>query len=572
MHDVTYNQLKEKAQALQKRCQSLLEQGLFNANGIDAECELPPLKIAFVGQYSAGKSSLIKMLTGIEDIRIGAGVTTNDVTQYVYKGLHIVDTPGIRAGHCETHDDKAMQAIAEADLLIFVITNELFDDVLGADFRNLCFKQKREKELLIVINKSQNDSADPQTKLSAICAVLDPLIPENFLIVFTDAESYFAALDEDDEQECKELLDHSKRDDLVNAIDKFVAARGIYARLTTPLQVLQNALQKKLDDLSPGTPLEKSVMALLGQNKRQFLTSKRDLQKTVRALLDDLHSKIIQQGNLLADVIGKDEDDFKRTQTKINDDCKRLTDATENALQAAFDQSSEDLNGQLQELAKTPLGEKVQKTLNDAQASYSDHGAPQGLQNFERDEESSFNNKTGQRIAEIAGKSFSSLAKRAIGDASKVGLKAAKDSSVHKAIKQVGGFLNLKFKPWETLKLAENTGKAAKFLGPAMAAVGVVFQLREDHEQKKIGDKNLADKRKIRKGYGESADNTRAYFKVLLAEKLKATHDAPIAIIEEGEADIRRKNQDKSTHAQTLLAHINEIAQLRDEIGQKIPV
>ena len=104
---------------------------------MEFDINVAPLNLVFAGQYSAGKSSLIKMLTGIEHIKIGAGVTTDVVTQYQYKSINIWDTPGILAGECEQHDAKALEAIAKADLLIYVITNELFDDIVGAAFRDL---------------------------------------------------------------------------------------------------------------------------------------------------------------------------------------------------------------------------------------------------------------------------------------------------------------------------------------------------------------------------------------------------------------------------------------------------
>ena len=39
------------------------------------------IKLVFVGQYSAGKLSIIKMLTS-EDVAIGATITTQDSTLY----------------------------------------------------------------------------------------------------------------------------------------------------------------------------------------------------------------------------------------------------------------------------------------------------------------------------------------------------------------------------------------------------------------------------------------------------------------------------------------------------------
>ena len=49
--------------------------------GTDFKCPPPsdetrPLNIVFVGQYSAGKSTILRMLTGRDDIAVGAGITT----------------------------------------------------------------------------------------------------------------------------------------------------------------------------------------------------------------------------------------------------------------------------------------------------------------------------------------------------------------------------------------------------------------------------------------------------------------------------------------------------------------
>ena len=55
----------------------------FNAAGLDIRIneneDTGNIKLVFAGQYSAGKSSILKMLTGRNDIAIGAGITTQKV-------------------------------------------------------------------------------------------------------------------------------------------------------------------------------------------------------------------------------------------------------------------------------------------------------------------------------------------------------------------------------------------------------------------------------------------------------------------------------------------------------------
>ena len=82
------------------------------------------IRLVFAGQYSAGKSSIIKMLTGRQDIAIDADRTTQQTHTYNWQGLEIIDTPGIHTQLRPDHDEISYGAIASADMLVFVITNE----------------------------------------------------------------------------------------------------------------------------------------------------------------------------------------------------------------------------------------------------------------------------------------------------------------------------------------------------------------------------------------------------------------------------------------------------------------
>ena len=79
-------ELKEKARA------ALISAGVdiqIRDNKSDA------IRLVFAGQYSAGKSSILKMLTGRADIAIGADITTQQAHTYDWNGIEVVDTPGI---------------------------------------------------------------------------------------------------------------------------------------------------------------------------------------------------------------------------------------------------------------------------------------------------------------------------------------------------------------------------------------------------------------------------------------------------------------------------------------------
>ena len=71
---------------------------VFLAAGMHLSCadsDSDEIKLVFVGQYSAGKSSILKMLTGRSDIAVGAGITTQETNTYEWNGMKVIDTPGI---------------------------------------------------------------------------------------------------------------------------------------------------------------------------------------------------------------------------------------------------------------------------------------------------------------------------------------------------------------------------------------------------------------------------------------------------------------------------------------------
>ena len=51
------------------------------------------------------------------------------------------------------HDDLSYDAIASADMLVYVTTNELLDDKVGKHFRKLAIDKDKAGEMILVINK-----------------------------------------------------------------------------------------------------------------------------------------------------------------------------------------------------------------------------------------------------------------------------------------------------------------------------------------------------------------------------------------------------------------------------------
>lgn len=540
----------------------LLEHGIKVNSFNNADMSI---NIAFVGQYSAGKSALIRVLTGDDSIQVGSGVTTDLVKKYPYKGISIWDTPGILAGEREHHDEASFKAMDESDLLVYVITNELFDPVVGAAFRNLCFDKGREKEILLVINKCENDSGSPEVKIASMAKVFEPRIPEDFPIVFVDAESYFDAIDENDVEDKAELMQLSNITGLVKKIDLFVEERGLLGKLTTPLSLLHTQILELNNRLSVEDPEQEVLVELLQRRLRILKASERQFNEQFQGIIGKNISSINLIGDELSESVqeGADVGDFEALQQKSCKDTDQLIDKTQSAVANLVETTLDILNAEMEELAASPLALDIKHMLAEFEV---DANSISNISGRELSEDQKRSNKT-KALLSSANKGLGWLAKQAVNKTAKAGAKVASGSNAHKAILEVGHFFGTKFKPHQAVKLADSLGKGAKFLGPVMAALGVVVQIYDDRQQEKYASEMLKARRDIRKEYRSLASNLEDEFN---KEKVKFTQSVFLPQTTEIIAtlsDFRDASGANADSCKQLEELITEIEGLRSEMS-----
>ena len=242
---------------------ALKEKALRALDEAGIEYDLPErkddkIKLVFAGQYSAGKSTIIKMLTGNEDIATGAEITTQEAHSYDWNGLEITDTPGVHTTLRPDHDEISYEAIASADMLVFVVTNELFDSYIADHFRKLAIDKDKAGEMILVVNKMDraakgNSPEQQQIIREGLKEVLAPYTPEQLRLSFLDAQSYLDSLEEreSDPELADELLARSGYNEFVETLNAFVEEKSLSVKLTTELYMLDNILDKAIIDLQP---------------------------------------------------------------------------------------------------------------------------------------------------------------------------------------------------------------------------------------------------------------------------------------------------------------------------------
>ena len=292
------------------------------------------IKLVFVGQYSAGKSSLIKMLTG-EDVAIGAAITTQDSTPYDWNGLEIVDTPGIETELRPDHDEITYEQINHAALLIFVITNEGFSQRMGDHFRELAIEQKRAANMVLVVNKMSRTALgnvpEQQTVIyDDLKKVTTPYDPKDLYLSFTDAESYLNAVNEPNERRKQRAIERSGREVFIDNLNRFVADKGVLQKINLPLNTI--AAEIRNASAEPSAELKSDVSALIEtfRHGKQILTDGR------RECLEDIDGIIAE---FKADVAKRGRDTAESAMSQTDEDAakKVFADAQKRVQRSAED-------------------------------------------------------------------------------------------------------------------------------------------------------------------------------------------------------------------------------------------
>src|SRR5205085_2037851 len=153
---------------------------------------------------------------------------------YDWNGVRLVDTPGLRAGY-PSQDAVSEKQVTDSDLVLFVITDELFSPSIGDYFRELAFGKRRAGEIMLLVNKMDQSPGGPDVKRADIERVTSPLKCEDFRTIFMSARLYDEALTEPDKGDRDQLLGKSGMDGFINGLNHFAEALGLESRLTTPL-------------------------------------------------------------------------------------------------------------------------------------------------------------------------------------------------------------------------------------------------------------------------------------------------------------------------------------------------
>lgn len=468
---------------------------------LDSVNDRQKLSIAFVGQYSSGKSTIISAMTGNKHIKIDANVATDTVSKYDWHDIILMDTPGILAGKVERHDEATKNALKESDLIFYVLTSQLFDDVVFNNFIDLAYNQHLADKMFIVINKMGMESGEYDELVKNYTQSLNKTFSEkgynieDFPISFIDANDYIDGVEEND----PEFIELSHFEHFVDMLNTFVEQKGLIKKqFDTPVRILQSYLK----NIEVST-VDKTLCDFYNQFEQKLTSSQKEIKRDVEQILYSFDSSSMNEVINLSNEIGSiDETEWTKKQNNLNDRLKTMisdaSDRIETSINQSYDRLLQEINEFSGKDALVKYAESIECKINSPSVS------------IEEKKSLTIQKKSLDLLRQGANK-VSGMAPGV--DKLFGGISGASGSSLHEVVLNIGHFFGKSFKPWEALKWASNIAKVAKFGIPVLTAgIDIWMQLREDKKENERLKQIKASKSQFVTGYQSEINKVKTQF------------------------------------------------------------
>ena len=464
MHKLDIQEWAEETRAiLEQARKALLESQQPEVRALAEQLPEPggtdekPVSLVFAGPYSSGKSSMLKALTGRDDIATGAGITTEQTRFFDWNGVEVVDTPGIHTQLRPDHDLRSYEAISRADLLVFVITNELFDSHIGAHFRQLAIDREKGHEMILVINKMGRAGNTSQTReviTEDLRKPLTPFSPEELRITFTDALSALEVEQESDPEIAAMLRTEANIGELVRNLNDIVVEKGLYARQTTTLYAIDEVMQNAIVAEPTGDPDVDALLLVYNQNIRAMEESRSRLRQAVNNAIDEAVQQVQKAGADCANNFHLEmpQEEWEKAAEETDGEVDRLWEGLVEQIEQACAEVVPFLGDRLEELHSS---HRFQSLLHNLRNRVTGHDVDKIL-GIARD--------TAGHLSELS--RWASVNKSAI-QSGATGLARFSGSPGHNTVLRVGRMMGHSFRPWGAVKMARGIGTAGNVLAVA---------------------------------------------------------------------------------------------------------
>ncbi len=446
---------------------------------LEAIAKEDKIRVVFIGQYTAGKSTIISALTANKDIKIDSDIATSSTDDYSWNGVNLTDTPGLYTENPE-HDARTIEMIKISDLLVYCVTSDLFNQYTKQDFEKWAFSVGYAGKMFLIVNKMSKEAGEYNELVdNYIVSLSRALVPHSvteFSYSFVDAKDYKDGVDENN----RELVEYSHFEDFIKRLNAFIQQKGLLGKLDTPIMVLKSSIdeisQKVIED-----DANRAYSSLLSRIEKKIDQQRNQVAVDAHNIIRRGLKSITDKGYELSRMIGVE--DMNYTEDDINELITTSCGNINSQLAALCERSMDQLNSEVEDVMNSGTASYFINSIN------SSYDGKKHLFETQDTKLSRAKFESVRNVVEsITGKTISMATKEGAASA-KFLIKSteASGTQMHKIVLAVGGKFGYKFKPWQAVNIAKNIGNVAKFLGPAVSVLGLFLDVKETvDDQKKV--------------------------------------------------------------------------------------
>jgi len=455
--------------------------------------------ISFVGEYNSGKTTIINLLTD-NNFPTDSDVATQKPEEIDWNGITVIDTPGLGSGIAE-HDRLTEEWLAKSDILVYVLTPDLFTSSSGERFLSMLDKYNRDHELMLVVNQIDREENEIKVYREQLQSFIDPRHLDLYYPTFISAKNYeLSKNDKYDDEDRTFLKNKSYFEYFINQMNNFVLDRKEKASLTTPLTQL-HTLARKIRFKNEFDREE----ALLNQKISSCDQIFKDIKITIGDYRDKVRDSIRGAAGRINSILDSPPQDYEDL---IKQELEEFSDQLQSAIKIVADDFMrivETFNDENIKIDQSELSQAVEGRIEHSEIL-------KKIFSIDFDKTESKNGFDWQQIncilvdkiekIDITGLNQNSILGDILNSRNPLSAMASVAGKVNKSVvKNVGKAINFKFKPWQATRIANYFSKAVPILTIASAAwetgSAVIGHLKKEKAAKQLREIKADMKRQL---------------------------------------------------------------------------
>lgn len=541
---------------------------LYKENGYDEavrilEKELSQLepdkkiRVVIIGQYDAGKSTIISALTGRADIIIDSDVATTETCDYPWGGVLLTDTPGLQADKPE-HDAITLDMIKAADLLVYCVTSDLFNQYTSKDFCELAFgNNSYARKMFLIINKMSKEAGEfdslKENYEVSINKAINPHSIKELPCSFVDAKDYKDGVKDDD----RELIEYSHFEDFIIQLNDFIKQKGHLGKLDAPIMVLKSSIDNVTEQISDNDA-DRSYLSILSRIEQKVDQQRSNVSFQAHNIIRRGLSEITDYGDDLSRKVGTE-----KVQCSDKDIEELIANTCQEINQKLDDLTSRSINQLNEEIEDVISSDVATYFFNSVEGSYTEKGHifESRQKKIDRAKFESVKNI----LETISGKTISLTAKAGTATNKMLTISDAASTPLHETVLAIGKQFGYRFKPWEAARITQYIGNIAKLIGPLLSLFGLALDVKETADELAREEKIRKEQMKIRQSFVNVASDIETQYSEELT-KMFNVYDEIGKQISEDRDRVQKLVSSSSEMSERLYGYKRELIGIQSEI------